>query len=234
MNTNGHGFLISRKPKRAHSYGQTLENGNSSFTIEAMNQRLQSVCNEVHDAIKNNRVLKLAKSVKNNKDHALYKSRNKYPDLPVFEIKESDLEQIEELNNFPIPLASGRRWTPLEKLFYALLWKDAKLKSIKLLVKGVHAALNGNREPPSSFVYYYLGRHLTDRLKEPLVDQHTMRACRLIWGTGNSGKFTVSDAERYRCEFLQICKSEGLATYDKIRLVDSLFHALGKYAKGQF
>ena len=194
-----------------------------------MNKKLLK---EIRDAIKKHHVLELAKRAKEEKNHPLYKSRNIYPDLPDFKITDADLPQIEELDNFPNrPLASERQWTPLEKFFYAVLWKDSKLKSIKLIIKGIRDALNDHRAAPPKFVYYYLGRHLTSRLEEPLVDRHTMCAWCLIQGIKIPAEFTDNDAKNYRRWFLEICKNENLKCYEDARLLDSLFFALGKYAK---
>lgn len=196
-----------------------------------MNKQLNEVLDEVRVAIKNQKIRELANRVKNEKNHVLCKYRNKYPDLTDFKITAGDLQQIERLNKFPQPLPESHNWTPLEKLFYAVLWKDAKLKSIKLIIKGVRAALEGKQESPPNFVYYYLGRHLADRLKEPLVDQHTLRAWWLIRNAEIRSKFTISDAESYRRWFSEICTDENLTTYKEVRSVDSLFFAFGKYAK---
>jgi hypothetical protein len=195
-------------------------------------QKLQQLLEEIGDAIKNHKVLKLAKLVENEEKHPLHKSRNEYPDLPPFKITKADLAQIKELENFPNPLKKSQ-WTPFEKIFYAMLWKDGKLKSIKRIIEGIRAAFNDGTASPSKFifVYHYFGRHLTNRFDEPLVDQHTMRACRLIWNPENKRRFTVADAEIYRAEFLKIKKAENLKTAKDLRLIDSLFFAFGKYAK---
>ena len=192
----------------------------------------QQLLKQIRYAIKNHKVLKLAKCVENGEKHTLHKSRNEYPDLPPFKITEADLAQIKELENFPNPLKKSK-WTPFEKIFYAMLWKDGKLKSIKRIIEGITAAFNDGTPSPSKFifVYHYFGRHLTNRFDEPLVDQHTMRACRLIWKPKTKGRFTVADAKIYSTEFLKIKKAENLKTAKDLRLIDSLFFAFGKNAK---
>jgi hypothetical protein len=195
-------------------------------------QKLHQLLKKIRAAIKNHKVLELAKRVEKEEEHPLHKCRNEYPDLPPFEITTADLAQIRELESFPNPLKKCQ-WTPFEKIFYAMLWKDGKLKSIKRIIEGIRAASNDVTASPSKFVfvYHYFGRHLKNRIEEPLVDQHTMRARRLIWKPKNKGRFTVADAEIYRTEFLKIKKAENLKTAKDLRLIDSLFFAFGKYAK---
>ena len=195
-------------------------------------QKHQQLLKQIRYAIKIHKVLKLAKCVENDEEHLLHKSRNKYPDLPPFKITKADLTQIKELENFPNPLKKSQ-WTPFEKIFYAMLWKDGKLKSIKRIIEGIRAAFNDVTTSPSKFifVYHYFGRHLTNRFDEPLVDRHTMRACRLIWKPKTKGRVAVADAKIYRTNFLKIKKNENLKTAKDLRLIDSLFYAFGKFAK---
>jgi hypothetical protein len=229
-----------RKTHRRHRAAQIhraitfapLDIGDSSYSIESMNQTFNTLLKEIRNAIKTHSIIKYAKQVQTQRDHPLNRYLNTYPELPRFEIAVTDIAQIEELNNFPDHLLpSERQWTPLEKFFYAVLWKDGKLKSIKLIIKGIEAALNGKDAPPSKFVYYYFGRHLTNRLEEPLVDKHTMHACHLILRTKKGREFTVADAGKYRRLFLAIRKDENLRNLEDGRLVDSLFYAFGKFAK---
>jgi hypothetical protein len=201
-----------------------------------MNKKLQRCLNEILNAITNHETWKLAEQVKIQKNHPLHEYRNKYPDLTHFEFTDNDLLQIEELNGFPDhPLTSDHQWTPLEKFFYAVLWKDGKLDKIELIIKGISDGLKNNHESHSNVVYYYFGKHLTNRIKEPLVDQHTMRAWCLIQDNKkdikNSADITDCDAKNYRSWFLKICRSEKRKSYKDMRLIDSLFFALGKYAK---
>jgi|GEM_PF-4865035 len=203
-----------------------------------MSKKFQKILKEIRDAKENCSVLKYADQARTQQpgqpDHTLKEYFNPYPKLPRFEITDADLAQIEDLNNFPDrPLTSERQWTPFEKIFYAMLWKDGKLKSIKRIIEGMNAVKNGGSAPASKFVfvYHYFGRHLTNRVDEPLLDQHTMRACRRFQANKRRGRFTIEDAENYRSLFLDICKAENLKSYEDTRLVDSLFFALGKYAK---
>jgi hypothetical protein len=206
-----------------------------------MTKKPKSPRDEIIDEIKKAKVdgavLKYAEDAK--KDCRLEGSQNKYNDLPAFDITDKDMEEIKKLKD-PNLLANDRTWTSLEKFFYAVLWKDGKLESIKRIIDGMESALDdSNASPPekSPFVYYYFGRHLINRIEEPLVDRHTLRAFCLIQeriqGKEDSWKPTLDDAKAYRDYFLEIRKKENLTSYKQARLIDSLFFALGKYAKKQ-
>jgi len=64
--------------------------------------------------------------------------------------------------------------TPLEKLFYAMAWKQNNLSKLKHIIKGFDDAIKGNSfdETRNSFVFYQFGRHLTNIKEEPIIDQH--------------------------------------------------------------
>jgi hypothetical protein len=213
-----------------------LDIGNSSFTIGSMDKKHQPTPNEIIEAIKKAKksgiLLKYAEDAKK-KGHPLAESRNKYNDLTAFDFTDKDMEEIKKLNNFPDLLANDRQWTPLEKFLYAVHWKDSKLDGIKSIIEGMESD-GSNASPPkkSAFVYYYFGRHLRNRIKEPMVDRHTLHAFRLIknGGTEVSSKPTLDDAKECRAYFLEIYKKEKLTSYKEARLIDSLFFALGRYA----
>lgn len=65
--------------------------------------------------------------------------------------------------------------TPLEKLLYSVLWKNGDLKKERHIVNGVLSQEVGAEEPNGGLVFYYFGKHLTDK-KSPIIDQHVLRA----------------------------------------------------------
>jgi len=190
-------------------------------------------------AIKDKNLKGLAESIAANPKHPLYKALNSYPALP-FEISADDLKVIEILKTFPSPLPDNHQWTPLEKIFYALLWKDGKLESIKRIIEGAeHALSNTPSTPSSAVVYHYFGRHLTDRLRQPIIDQHTIRAFRLLT-TPSEDKLdeiraiqslTNDDAQAYCTWYVEMTTAEGIESYEDSRKIDCFLFALGKYAK---
>jgi hypothetical protein len=61
---------------------------------------------------------------------------------------------------------------PLSKLLYAMAWKNGDLKKIKHIIKGV---LN-EEDPTEALVFQQFGRYLKLDSKEPIIDQHVIRA----------------------------------------------------------
>ncbi len=190
-------------------------------------------------AIKNKNLKGLAESVATNPKHPLHKGLNSYPAIP-FEISSDDLKVIEMLKAFPDPLPNDLQWTPLEKIFYALLWKDGKLESIKRIIEGAeHASSNTPSTPASAVVYHYFGRHLVDRLRQPVIDQHTMRAFRLLTEPSEDNldeiraidSLTNNDALAYCKWYVETTTAEGIESYEDSRKIDCYLFALGKYAK---
>jgi hypothetical protein len=205
----------------------------------ASGKDVSSLLAEIRNQRSNGSLLKYAKRVTSDRTHLLHRHLNSYPQIP-FEITNGDLEQIKELYGFPSDVDPAHSWTSWEKIFWAILWKDGKLESIKRIIEGAEAALkNTSKLPSSAVVYYYFGRHLTNRLKEPLVDQHVIRAYRLIENQDQSkiqeirqaGIPTAKESEDYRVWFTGILNSENITTYQDSRALDSFLFALGAYAK---
>lgn len=202
-------------------------------------QEVEKLLDEVRNQRFKGRLLQYAKQVASDRTHVLHRHLNSYPELP-FEITNSDLKQIKRLCKFPSAVDPAHSWTSWEKIFYAILWKDGKLESIKRIIEGVEAALEDTKElPTSAVVYHYFGRHLTNRLQEPLLDQHSVRAYRLIENHDQSkiqeirqaGAPIAKEAEDYRAWFTNILNSENVTTYEDSRALDSFLFALGAYAK---
>lgn len=120
------------------------------------------------------------------------------------------------------------------------MWKDGKLKSIKRIIEGAENALGQiDLRPVSAVVYHYFGRRLTDRINEPLIDQHSARAHRLILNQDptkvhkirQSGPPTAEEAEACRAWFKQVVHEERVTVYKDTRTLDCFLFALGSYAK---
>lgn len=165
---------------------------------------------------------------------------NSYPNIP-FTITIEDVAAIRQLRDGPGLLPDDHQWTPWEKIFYAILWKDSKLKSIGRIIEGAEEAL-ANRQPvptSSAVVYHYFGRHLTDLLNEPILDQHSVRAQRLmenqephlIQGIRQTKLPTAAEARRYHDWFREIIATENITSYEESRVIDRFLYALGKFAK---
>lgn len=214
------------------------------------NEELQGLISEAKEALKYKRLFMTASGIEDNRTHLLYtilENNRKYPCLP-FRIEEGDLKELSDIRKFPDPEQEPdiKDWSPWKKMLYALLWKDNKLKSIRRIIDGIESAINGTSVPllddDRNVVYYYFGRHLTNPLNEPLVDQHTIRAHRLIMVTPETPEEVVSiirgeesptakQAREYRDWFREILKNEDITTYENARKIDSYLLALGTTAK---
>lgn len=163
---------------------------------------------------------------------------NTYPDIK-WSLKNDEIKQLKEngilTNNgeFNSKLASNDKLTPLEKLLYALAWKNADLNKIKHIVYGIE---NTEREAEKAIVFYQFGRHLTDHLSEPIVDQHIMRA----FNTHMTDNYDEDEIEKIR-------KNDKITDYNMVdqykkwlsnerllndnREVDKILFAIGKKIK---
>lgn len=191
------------------------------------------------DAISQKKLKPLALEVAANPMHPLHKSLNSYPPIP-FEICQDDLKVIAMLKEFPKPIPEDHKWTPLEKIFWAVLWKDGKLKSIKKIIEGAEHVVNKKQSLLyNGVVYHYFGRHLMDRVREPIIDQHTTRAFRLLTKNPDDDLNKIrsiasvanEDAIAYCKWYIEITTAEEISNYDESRKIDSYLFALGKYAK---
>lgn len=82
---------------------------------------------------------------------------------------------------------SNRLNTPLEKLMYAVLWKNGDLKKIKHIVKGIKNTTKSEVE--EGIVFHQFGRFLTGQTGEPIIDQHVIRAF-AVYQHHNDGEIT--------------------------------------------
>jgi hypothetical protein len=73
-------------------------------------------------------------------------------------------------------LTQSQMTTPLEKLMYAVLWKQGDLPKLKHIIDGINFSETENsNEPEMGLVFHQFGRFLADK-KEPIIDQHVLRA----------------------------------------------------------
>ena len=96
------------------------------------------------------------------------KLKDKYPRIDFeinFEDDENTFMKIINDENFQENLK-----TPLEKLLYAILWKQGDLKKIKHIIQGIR-----DNEPKKAMVFHQFGKFLSSD-NEPIIDQHTLRS----------------------------------------------------------
>jgi len=79
-----------------------------------------------------------------------------------------------------VPTINGDSMSTLEKLLYAIVWKNGDLGKERHIVNGVFstASIDPLSRLGASVVFSAFGRHLADR-KNPIIDQHVLRAFNL-------------------------------------------------------
>jgi hypothetical protein len=102
----------------------------------------------------------------------------KYPRIN-FEISPEEINILKETDtiiNGNVVLTQSQMMTPLEKLMYAVLWKQGDLPKLKHIIDGINFSETENsNEPEIGLVFHQFGRFLADK-KEPIIDQHVLRA----------------------------------------------------------
>ena len=98
----------------------------------------------------------------------------KYPELK-FSINKGDINELTSKNIINSQDFQDNLKTPLEKLFYAMAWKNGDLLKLKHILKGIQDS-DFDEKRKSAFVFYQFGRHLSEGKSEPIIDQHILRA----------------------------------------------------------
>ncbi|MDR2284872.1 MAG: hypothetical protein LBE37_16780 [Sphingobacterium sp.] len=101
-----------------------------------------------------------------------------YPKIN-FTLNSNEIEHLIETGfiNSELDIHNGfsvKNTTPLERLFYAVLWKNGDLKKVKHIIKGIKD--NEDRIVKEGIVFHQFGRFLTGKTGEPIIDQHVIRA----------------------------------------------------------
>lgn len=107
--------------------------------------------------------------------------RSKYPELQlesmVKDIASLMTDKLDEDLRLHADL-SVRLETPLEKLLYALAWKNGDLQKVAHIIKGAADVRPTSLTNGPGQVFRQFGRYLADR-SESIVDQHVLRAFEL-------------------------------------------------------
>jgi len=106
--------------------------------------------------------------------------RNKYPELQL-KLTDNDISSLMTKVGNDLRLhmdLSAKLETPLEKLLYALVWKNGDLQKVAHIIKGAADVRPTSLTNGPGQVFRQFGRHLADR-SESIVDQHVLRAFEL-------------------------------------------------------
>lgn len=105
-----------------------------------------------------------------------------YPRLTM-RFTESEQEALADYRKMSSENLLAQAGTPLERLLMAALWKNGDLAKVRHIAVGLAEgpAFPGIWEVDAEApVFTQFGRHLADPARQPIADQHTLRAYRLF------------------------------------------------------
>ena len=137
-------------------------------------------------------------------------------------------------------LENGKKLTPLEKLLYAVLWKNGDLGKENHLISGI---LGNEHRQKFGTVFYEFGGYLSGK-NHYILDQHTLRCfavyespeetiasartLELIDGTNKEHIYWIGSYKKF---YEDICKNIDCDKSDFLYFVDRLLFAAGKLIK---
>lgn len=170
----------------------------------------------------------------------------RYPKIH-FDVSMSEIEELKRkgvLDNTGRVTLGRKKLSPLEKLLYAIVWKNGDLGKEHHIVRGINSSAQS--EPGSSekkgLVFFHFGRYLADR-KNPIIDQHVIRSFRLyklnkkrsdwdaaVTGIRSKGKVDEDTIRDYKKWLTSL--SMTLRAHQGYRFhVDKVLFALGRAVK---
>jgi len=139
---------------------------------------------------------------------------------------------------FAAKLADTNSLSILEKLLYAMAWKNGDLKKIDCMIRGI----KDEQIIGQSVVFHFFGKALEDP-KNPIVDQHVIRAFKIYTRTNNQIVSMIRKKDvLYRRDlvdinnYVQWIKGDSLTKElrkvpNYFRHIDDVLFALGKTIK---
>ncbi len=156
----------------------------------------------------------------------------KYPRIK-FDITPAEIAFLTEKNE----IGMANLTTPLEKLMYAVLWKQGDLSKVKHIINGIiSTASNEYNEPKTALVFHQFGRFLADK-KEAIIDQHVLRAFAIYKADKDEkAKWYLENGEKNPKDIIQKYKNwlkdnHFSSDSDKMFLIDRLLMVVGKSYK---
>jgi len=182
-------------------------------------------------------------NLNNSKDFPQTYDENKYPKFD-FKINYDEIvNYVKEDGNFADGIQDEIEKSSLAKLLYAIVWKNGDLQKLGGIVHGIRDAHESTLAKKNRYVFYQFGKYLANR-KEPIIDQHTIRAQILFENWTNNDNTTCSEPEivkirkksNYGAKKIEL---EGYITWlkkynfteEELFYVDKIMFMFGKYAK---
>ncbi|UZO79274.1 hypothetical protein NBT05_09855 [Aquimarina sp. ERC-38] len=135
------------------------------------------------------------KELKNKLDKKNFIDIKKYPRI-AFRFNDEDLDYFRDESNQELASLIGSsndlKLTPREKLMLSMLWKNGDLGKEKHIINGL---LNKDHEKSKKTgqIFHQFGRKLKSPDKEPIIDQHILRAFKYYQNTSNTGEYAYSE-----------------------------------------
>jgi hypothetical protein len=152
-------------------------------------KELKKLCEEISRAIKSGRTECVEKTINKNFRHKRIE-KSIYPDLDGLQFTMSDFNKLQKAGVIDKNQITQnaldyviKKKDPLLKLLYCHCWKRGELKKLNNISEGIQNMLHGKpfNEDRESLVLYQFGRHIAySSRREPLVDQHSIRAFRIL------------------------------------------------------
>lgn len=157
-----------------------------------------------------------------------------------FEISAADIAELREEklindNNDVMFVEDYQNLKPLEKLLYAVCWKNNDLKKIRHIINGITS--EAEDLPSQAIVFHQFGKYLKKQ-GEPIIDQHVLRAFCLHkehrkeewFMTDTITKNHHTDIKEYCDWFKRICKKYAEINNFDFEL-DAILMSVGKAVK---
>jgi hypothetical protein len=158
------------------------------------------------------------------------KDRKKYPDLHSnCTISQEEIKALKSKgiitgeNSISPDVSANTELSSLEKLLYAVIWKNGELSKIQHIISGICGIQSGG------LVFNQFGKHLNNR-NEPMIDQHVLRSF-IYYRTGKKIK-DIKDSHivEYSVEYRDWINSHEVLK-NNMDLVDELLFSIGKMLK---
>ena len=156
------------------------------------------------------------------------KKKKEYPNLE-FNITKDEIEILKGKefitteNNLNISLSKKQNLSTLEKILYALIWKNGDLPKIKHIISGIYGKESTGK------VFNQFGKHLCNN-EELIIDQHVLRAY-IYYKEGNIIK-KIGDKvfNKYSNDYKTWINKRKIFKENK-NLMDDYLFAIGKKLK---
>ena len=159
--------------------------------------------------------------------------QEKYPRLNL-SISKEEIEKLKEekfiTDDNTVNVISNA--LPITKLLYAVLWKQGDLAKIKHIISGIIS--QADEEYNKGLIFYQFGKHLSNKNKEPIVDQHVLRAWETFYNNTNLKKEKQSPSQLikgYKKWLNESLRVEFKTCENYLYHIDKLLFAVGKYIK---